>query len=218
MSLLLAFNCSSDDSSSEDTGESCATPRSLHLYELESCSFKINWNGNGETAWQIEYGEVGFTIGNGTVINTSGTYVPLTENIIPNTSYEVYVRAFCGSDGYSPYTETLVVTTNQIDTEYVGDWTIEMADSYGDGWQGDGIKITVNDVITYATISPGTNQFSNTQTVNVPSTTSILIFEFTGDEYADEVSYQLISPNGVIQNSDSNPPVGVIFSMEDICN
>ncbi|WP_299125935.1 fibronectin type III domain-containing protein [uncultured Winogradskyella sp.] len=220
-------NCSSDISSdfvgptTFTTEASCVTPNNLDFYELESCSFRIGWSSNNETAWEIEYGEVGFAIGNGTVINTSETNFVLTENIVPNTTYEVYVRANCGSDGYSEYTDALVVTTNQLNSNFVGDWTIVMYDYYGDGWQGNGIKITVNDSVSYATIpdaSGQTNQTTGTQTVNVPSNTTVLIFEFTGDTYPEEVGYEIFAPNGSLIDSGTNPPVGVLLSLEDICN
>ncbi len=219
-------NCSGSSSSSFfgpvsfTTEEACRTPGNPSLYGssyLRSCSFRIDWFSNGETAWQIEYGEVGFALGDGTTINTSDTDEWLT-NLLPSTTYEVYVRANCGSDGYSGYTDALVVTTEPLGYPYVGDWTIQMYDSYGDGWQGDGIKITLNDNVSYAAIPEGTNQFSNTATINVPNNTTELIFEFTGDDYPQEVSYEIYAPNGNLIYSDSTPSVGVFLTLSDICD
>ncbi|WP_353779270.1 fibronectin type III domain-containing protein [Winogradskyella sp. 3972H.M.0a.05] len=137
------------------TQASCIAPTSLYNFSTESCSIGIEWSNNNETAWEVEYGEVGFTLGTGTVINTSDTNFILTENIAPSSTYEVYVRANCGSEGYSEYTEALVVTSDQIDQSYIGDWTIEMTDLYGDGWSGNLITVTVNDVVTNATLQSG---------------------------------------------------------------
>lgn len=95
------------------TESSCSTPSGLNFYTLGSCGFGIDWFGQGESAWEIEYGESGFTLGTGTVINTSNIDYYIEEGISPNTTYEVYVRANCGSQGYSNYTDALVVTTEQ---------------------------------------------------------------------------------------------------------
>jgi len=95
------------------TDSACSTPSSIDSYAITSCSFNLNWFGEGENAWEIEFGEVGFTLGTGTIINTSFTDFSIQENVSPSTTYEVYIRANCGSQGYSNYSDALVVTTAQ---------------------------------------------------------------------------------------------------------
>ncbi|QRM87859.1 hypothetical protein FG167_01020 [Lacinutrix sp. WUR7] len=111
------------------TQSSCTTPENLHIGGVSTCEFTVNWSGVNETAWEVEYGESGFSLGTGTVINTSDTYFTLTDNILPNTTYEVYVRANCGSAGYSNYTNALVITTEtmtSLDATFLeGDYLIE---------------------------------------------------------------------------------------------
>ncbi len=96
------------------TLSACSTPNSAYTSNIEACGFYFGWNGIDENAWEVEYGVSGFTLGTGTIVNTSQTQIHITENITPNTTYEVYVRANCGSDGYSNYTNALVVTTESF--------------------------------------------------------------------------------------------------------
>ena len=90
---------------------SCNTPTNLSLLDVASDLIVISWNENNETAWEIEYGLSGFTLGTGTVIPTSQNFFDIT-GLTPSTTYEIYVRANCGSDGFSGYTDALVVTTD----------------------------------------------------------------------------------------------------------
>jgi hypothetical protein len=89
----------------------CNAPTDLTLLDVSSNTATIGWSENNETAWEIEYGPVGFTIGTGTVIQTSQSNYQIT-GLQPATTYEIYVRANCGVDGFSEYTDQLVVTTD----------------------------------------------------------------------------------------------------------
>ncbi len=89
----------------------CNAPTDLSLISVSSSTARIGWSENNETAWEIEYGPVGFTIGTGTVIPTTQSNYEIT-GLQPATTYEIYVRANCGVDGYSEYTDQLVVTTD----------------------------------------------------------------------------------------------------------
>jgi len=88
----------------------CFTPTDLDRTNITSTTVRLTWNPNGETAWQIQYGLVGFILGTGTTISTSNR--PYTvQNLNNNTTYEFYIRANCGSDGFSNWSESIVITT-----------------------------------------------------------------------------------------------------------
>jgi hypothetical protein len=89
----------------------CNTPTNLTLTDVTSTTVTFNWSENNETAWEIEYGLSGFAIGTGTVIQTSQSNYEIT-GLQPATTYEIYVRANCGVDGFSDYSDQLVVTTD----------------------------------------------------------------------------------------------------------
>jgi len=101
-----------------------------------------------------------------------------------------------------------------------GDYTIDMHDSFGDGWQtnggngGDGITVTLTDASGGVTVvefgmctpygdgsfldSPGCteNDGSNASTiVTVPAGTATAIWENPGDQYG-EISFEIYAPNG----------------------
>ena len=75
----------------------CPAPSNLASSNLSANSFNLSWTSNGsETNWEIEYGTVGFTNGNGTTV--SATSNPFTLNgLTPVTNYDIYVRANCGT-------------------------------------------------------------------------------------------------------------------------
>ena len=89
----------------------CNAPTDLDLQNISSTTATIGWSENNESAWEIEYGPVGFTIGTGTVIQTSQSTYQIT-GLQPATTYEIYVRANCGTDGFSEYSDQLVITTD----------------------------------------------------------------------------------------------------------
>jgi len=117
--LYLRANCGSDGFSSDlriqfETPfdpDACNVPLELTLVSVGDTTIRVNWLENTETAWQVEYGPVGFPLGTGETIGTSES-TALLEGLVPGTTYEIYVRANCGSDGFSDYTDALVVTTD----------------------------------------------------------------------------------------------------------
>ena len=76
---------------------SCPNPSNFEISNITYESAELNWTSNGtETVWEIEYGDVGFTQGNGTTLST--TTNPFTLNgLSPVTNYDIYVRAICGT-------------------------------------------------------------------------------------------------------------------------
>jgi hypothetical protein len=88
-----------------------------------------------------------------------------------------------------------------------GGYTVDMQDSYGDGWQGDGIKITLTDAagvdtVVYADMlsfsTPPFNYNEDTVVINVPEGTDLAIWDYTGDSYPGEVSFQVYAPDGTL--------------------
>jgi len=99
-----------------------------------------------------------------------------------------------------------------------GVWTINMQDSYGDGWQtdtgsgGSGLTVTLDDgtVFEVGLCSPygsaaGTflggsnctpnNGFEGSATITIPSGTQSAEWFFPGDAYG-EITFQVLAPNG----------------------
>lgn len=106
---FIALSCSKGNDDSEET---CTTPEDINLVNIESTSFLVAWDGKNETAWEVEFGLAGFQLGTGTTLPTSNTSQEVL-NLTPSTTYELYVRANCGSAGFSGYSGPIVITTNQ---------------------------------------------------------------------------------------------------------
>lgn len=117
--VFLRSNCGSDGFSGYisalfqtlENVELCNTPTNLALVAVSSNSIELTWDENNETAWELEYGPNGFPFGTGTTIQTSQSNYEITD-LAASTTYEIYVRANCGIDGYSEYSDQLVVTTD----------------------------------------------------------------------------------------------------------
>lgn len=104
--------CSSSSSSSWGfqkyltiNGNFCKTPQNLQVNSLYN---KITWdvntyyNGQSPTYYQLQYGDSGFSIGSGTIIdsNVNYYYAPF----IDGKKYDIYVRSYCsGAAGWGSW-------------------------------------------------------------------------------------------------------------------
>ena len=109
------------------------------------------------------------------------------------------------------YFET-VETTECIqlnrDSVVPGDYTIEFEDSFGDGWDGAFITVTINGMATDYTLESGS---STDTTIVVPEGTTTLIFSYTAGSFEEEHSYVIVDPFGGDAAADGpNPAVGEI--------
>lgn len=84
----------------EYTENPCRRPTNLMAVQSGQNSATLSWNSNipvdGSTTWQIEYGEMGFTPGTGTVITLSNSPYVLN-NLILNKKYQFRVRNNCAN-------------------------------------------------------------------------------------------------------------------------
>jgi len=78
----------------------CPQPTGLAFNTVTFNSANITWTlGCTETAWEIEYGPTGFTLGTGTTVPATSPYA--LGSLSSSTGYDVYVRADCGGNGLS---------------------------------------------------------------------------------------------------------------------
>lgn len=117
--VFLRSNCGSDGFSEYvsalfqtlETVELCNRPTNLALVTVSDTSIGLTWDENNETAWQVEFGTIGYIPGSATPIAADDPNYEIT-GLLPGTTYEIYVRADCGADGFSEYSQQLVVTTD----------------------------------------------------------------------------------------------------------
>ncbi|WP_299227366.1 hypothetical protein [uncultured Psychroserpens sp.] len=82
-----------------------------------------------------------------------------------------------------------------LDNPTVGDWTIDMTDLYGDGWDGAFVTVSIDGTETDYEIVDGDSAI---HVFNVPSGTSVLRISYTSGSWEEEHIYSIINPDGVV--------------------
>ena len=89
----------------------CANPSMLTSANLTATSADLGWMENGTaTSWQISYGAPNAPAGSGVTMVTGTNPINLT-GLMPNASYDFYVRAICGVGDTSVWVGPLNFTT-----------------------------------------------------------------------------------------------------------
>jgi hypothetical protein len=95
-----------------DLAPSCPTPTDLSVDNMHYNHVNLNWAaGYQETQWNIEYGEAGFTPGDGILISAQGTSDTVISGLTELTSYAYYVQANCGTADESEWIGPFTFTT-----------------------------------------------------------------------------------------------------------
>lgn len=81
-----------------DEAPTCLWPNGVSLNSTTDTSATITIDDPLGTEWDLEWGPVGFSQGTGTLLTTTSLNDTLT-SLLPNTCYDVYVRANCISSG-----------------------------------------------------------------------------------------------------------------------
>ncbi len=91
----------------------CPEPVNLTDTNITTTSVNIGWTaGASEAAWNIEYGVSGFTQGDGSATTVAASENPYSlMDLTPNTNYDIYVQADCGTSGTSVWIGPLAIFT-----------------------------------------------------------------------------------------------------------
>ncbi|WP_222984780.1 hypothetical protein [Flagellimonas meishanensis] len=88
-----------------------------------------------------------------------------------------------------------------------GTWSIEMQDSFGDGWNGASLDITIDGETTNYTFETGG---SASFTFDISADTEVISIIFSSGSFDEEVSAQVTSANGnVVVDLEPSPTAGV---------
>lgn len=99
----------------------CITPNNLNVSKISHNTAELNWSANGdESLWQLEYGEPGFSLGNGTQVLASSNPFTLSD-LNSQTEYDIYLRAICG------------VNPDEDDSSWIGPVSIKTVANYCNG-------------------------------------------------------------------------------------
>ena len=113
-----------------------------------------------------------------------------------------------GSYFKSPYIYNMTIKC--IPTGAVaGDYTINMIDSWGDGWNGASVTVTIDGVSQTVGLPSGA---TGSQTITVPASATSMSFAYVSGAWDSEVSYDIIFNNGGADQTaiaETNPGAGV---------
>ncbi|MFK7949135.1 MAG: S8 family serine peptidase, partial [Saprospiraceae bacterium] len=91
---------------------SCVPVSNIAFSNISGNSADVSWLAQGnETAWNIQYGLNGFTLGSGTTISGLTTNPSTISNLSSSTAYDIYVQANCGVNGVSNWFGPVTLTT-----------------------------------------------------------------------------------------------------------
>ena len=85
------------DSIVVEYASACTDPINLAAVATSSTGAKINYTNTGSYGVDVMYGVHGFDLSNGTIVSSTIDSVEIN-NLTPNTLYDFYVRANCGSE------------------------------------------------------------------------------------------------------------------------
>ena len=121
-----------------------------------------------------------------------------------------------GSFFRSPYLYTVTVACIPVGP-VPGTFTLDMQDSFGDGWNGASVRVTVDGVATDYTISPAQGA-ANSESITIPPGATTWSWEYVSGDWDSEVTYQIYAPNGKLAWSDGPSPfIGDFTSQMSIC-
>jgi len=177
----------------EGTPAACPAPMNFQAINPDLNSIGLSWEQLGApTAWNIEYGETGFTP-TGTPTVSGVTENPYTvTGLDASTSYDFYIQADCGSIWVGP----LTAATTACEAATACDYVFNLTDSYGDGWNGNFVTV-LQDGIEIAVVTLGAGA-SGTQSVTLcPALPISLVWNLpAGDSWPEEAGFTLLNPYG----------------------
>lgn len=80
-----------------DTLNGCLTPFNFKTSSTSTTTLTLTWNANGNSAFDVQYGHVGFTLGTGDSLFVENANTCTLVDLDTATSYDVYLRANCGN-------------------------------------------------------------------------------------------------------------------------
>lgn len=122
----------------------CLNPSSLNASNVFTTSADLTWVQNSnDSIWNLNWGPADFTLGTANVINNLFSPDYSLSGLSSNTSYEFYVQVVCDSVNSSEWSGPYTFTT-AFELGTCGAFSIELLDSYGDGWNDGYLDIEIN--------------------------------------------------------------------------
>jgi hypothetical protein len=194
---------------------SCAPPSNLQVTNITETTALVSWNPSPSTNnYVLEYGPQGFIPGTGiTVPLTNQTNYTIT-GLVETTTYDVYIQAICANSEVSALIGPTTFTTCCEPIPSVCNYTLNLYDSFGDGWNGSTLTITHNGATNVYTFTTG---FFATFTI--PVTDGLpFIMVYAAGAFQNEVTYELLDSDGNLLFANGPfPTVGQVYNQLVVC-
>ena len=197
-----------------DQDISCFPPSNVQIVGVTGSTGEVTWTASPDTDnYIIEYGPSGFSPGTGTTVMVTGTSFTI-EGLDENTMYDVYIQADCGGGDLSALIGPYEFMTGFINPPTVCTYTLLLEDSFGDGWNGASLDVTINGITTNYTFFTGNQaSFSFDVLDGLP-----LVLEYFSGVFENEVTYTLFNSDGNPIFSDGPfPQTGVVYDELAVC-
>ncbi len=179
---------------------SCFAPTDLMADNVTDVSAELSWTDNNDPTapdFTVEWGPIGFDLGTGTMETGIATTSFTLNALDPGTEYEFYVTANCAVDDVSNPAgpEPFTTTAPPGDCSY----TLEMNDSFGDGWNGAIMDVFRNGVLTLNDVSldddPNNDGSQGVLPFEILPGDDITTVFVDGGGFPGEVSYRILDAN-----------------------
>lgn len=186
--------CFQSPTVSSQTPPACPNINNLSASNITIDSAEISWQAGGsETNWEIVIQSPGSGIPGGSGTPTTNNNPYMLSSLNPSTSYEIYVRGFCGGSDYSNWIGPLNITTltparvNFIRTNMgIGGYDLAVVDMDGDNLD-DIVSVSNNNVnVHYQLPGGGFNEVDiPTPTADFLPTWSMAAADYDRNGYTD---------------------------------
>jgi len=179
-------------------------------------SAELSWSGAATAiGYSIEFGHAGFEQGTGLIASSTDASINLS-GLNPGVAYDVYVITDCDVDGMSIAAGPFSFGTTGGNT---CTFTLEMNDTFGDGWNGANITVVNGDLNEVFTVNFDDNN-GDFNIVEFEVTGGLpLILTYAPGTFENEVSYILYDSSGeIILENGPFPPVGEIYNEIALCS
>lgn len=213
LDVFLTFNDNTVEEGEEDlsTDEVMATT-------IPSSAFTIGEYGFPRTTYSITIAEMTslLSISEADVSGGDTFYIRFVANLTDGRSFSNgdNTDTSTGSFFASPFLYISTVVCPPIPPT-PGEWTIDMQDSYGDGWNGASLVVTLDGEETSYLLDDGS---SGSATFTVPEGSEALQIVFMSGSWDEEITFQVTSASGttVLDMGPTPEPAGL--ALFDYCD